>query len=59
MSRILERRDHESFSKVKISFVRKRSVEVGLPYDGMFLEKKCCILEIFAIKKPYFFSILE
>ena len=54
-SRILERRDHESFSKAKISFVHKRSVRVGLPCDGMFLDIQCCPLEIFAIKKPYFF----
>ena len=53
-SRILEGRDHESFTKAKISFVHKRSVKVGLPCDGMLLDIQCCPLEIFAIKKTLF-----
>ena len=39
----------------KIFFTHKRNFRTGLSCDGMFVDIQCCPLEIFAIKKPYFF----
>ena len=39
----------------KIFFTHKRNFRTGLSCDGMFVDIQCRPLEIFAIKKPYFF----
>lgn len=55
-SRILERRDHGSFSKAKISLVHKRSVKVGLPVMVCFSTYNVAHWRYLQLKNPIFFS---